>query len=206
MANKIIMKNSSTASAVPVSGDLTQGELAVNVTDKKLYTKDSGGNVVEITPTNATNATNATNVTGTTTASIPTTALATGTASSSTVLFGDRTWGELPSSGGVTSLNGETGVITNTDTNAIGSYFAGYSSSFADYWDSTTQRSPGGTVAGSTLRNTTYGRSTAFDSRTISSETTSAGYTGTWRVMSGSKAKNDSLSGVGAAYLFVRIS
>ena len=44
----IITKNSSTASAVPVSGDLTQGELAVNVTDKKLYTKDSGGSVVKI--------------------------------------------------------------------------------------------------------------------------------------------------------------
>jgi len=44
----IITKNSSTASAVPVSGDLTQGELAVNVTDKKLYTKNSGGSVVEL--------------------------------------------------------------------------------------------------------------------------------------------------------------
>ena len=44
----IITKNSSTASAVPVSGDLTQGELAVNVTDKKLYTKNSGGSVVKI--------------------------------------------------------------------------------------------------------------------------------------------------------------
>ena len=50
MANTIITKNSSTASAVPAAGSLTQGELAVNVTDKKLYTKDSGGSVVEITP------------------------------------------------------------------------------------------------------------------------------------------------------------
>jgi len=48
MASTIVTKNSSTASAVPVSGDLTQGELAVNVTDKKLYTKDSGGSVVKI--------------------------------------------------------------------------------------------------------------------------------------------------------------
>jgi len=50
MANTIITKNSSTASAVPAAGSLTQGELAVNVTDKKLYTKNSGGSVVEITP------------------------------------------------------------------------------------------------------------------------------------------------------------
>ena len=49
MANTIITKNSSTASAVPGAGALVQGELAVNVTDKKLYTKDSGGTVVELT-------------------------------------------------------------------------------------------------------------------------------------------------------------
>jgi hypothetical protein len=48
MASTIVTKNSSTASAVPVTGDLTQGELAVNVTDKKLYTKDSGGTVVKL--------------------------------------------------------------------------------------------------------------------------------------------------------------
>ena len=48
MANTIITKNSNTASAVPSAGSLTQGELAVNVTDKKLYTKNSGGTVVEI--------------------------------------------------------------------------------------------------------------------------------------------------------------
>lgn len=44
----LITKNSSTASAVPLAADLTQGELAVNVTDKKLYTKDSGGTVVQV--------------------------------------------------------------------------------------------------------------------------------------------------------------
>jgi hypothetical protein len=49
MPTTIVTKNSSTASAVPSSGSLTQGELAVNVTDKKLYTKDSGGTVVELT-------------------------------------------------------------------------------------------------------------------------------------------------------------
>lgn len=44
----IITKNSSTASAVPLAGDLVKGELAVNVTDKKLYTKDNGGSVVVV--------------------------------------------------------------------------------------------------------------------------------------------------------------
>jgi hypothetical protein len=44
----LITKNSSTASAVPAAGDLVKGELAVNVTDKKLYTKDNGGSVVKV--------------------------------------------------------------------------------------------------------------------------------------------------------------
>lgn len=42
----IITKNSSTASAVPAAGSLVKGELAVNVTDRKIYTKDNSGNVV----------------------------------------------------------------------------------------------------------------------------------------------------------------
>ncbi len=46
----IITKNSSTAGAAPSAMVLTQGELAVNVTDKKLYTKNSEGAVVEISP------------------------------------------------------------------------------------------------------------------------------------------------------------
>jgi len=44
-----------------------------------------------------------------------------GTASSSTYLRGDNTWATV-SSGGVTSLNGQTGAITNTTYGAIGSY------------------------------------------------------------------------------------
>jgi hypothetical protein len=48
MANTIITKNSSTASATPAAGDLTKGELAINVTDKKLYTKDNSATVVRI--------------------------------------------------------------------------------------------------------------------------------------------------------------
>jgi hypothetical protein len=43
MANTIITKNSATATAVPTAGQLVQGELAVNVTDKRLFTENSGG-------------------------------------------------------------------------------------------------------------------------------------------------------------------
>jgi hypothetical protein len=48
MAATIKIKNSSTANAKPTSSDLVQGELAINVTDKKIFTEDSGGNVVEL--------------------------------------------------------------------------------------------------------------------------------------------------------------
>jgi hypothetical protein len=42
----IITKNSSSAGAVPSSGQLVRGELAVNVTDRKLYTLNASNNVV----------------------------------------------------------------------------------------------------------------------------------------------------------------
>ena len=45
---KIITKNSSTAGAAPSASDLVQGELAVNVTDKKLYTKNSSNAIVSL--------------------------------------------------------------------------------------------------------------------------------------------------------------
>ena len=48
MAATIVTKNSSTAGAAPTAGDLVQGELAVNVTDKRLYTENASGTVVEL--------------------------------------------------------------------------------------------------------------------------------------------------------------
>ena len=45
---------SSTASAVPVSGNLTNGELAINITDGKLYYKDNGGTVQLLASKNTT--------------------------------------------------------------------------------------------------------------------------------------------------------
>ena len=45
MATTIITKNGSGA---PVAGDLVQGELAVDLTNKTLYTKDSGGTVIKV--------------------------------------------------------------------------------------------------------------------------------------------------------------
>ena len=63
----IVTKNSSTASAVPTSSDLVQGELAVNVADKRLFTEDNAATIIELgtNPTSIT--TNAITASGTVT-------------------------------------------------------------------------------------------------------------------------------------------
>ena len=48
MATVILPKRSETALSIPSSGSLEVGELAMNVTDGKFYTKTSGGTVKEI--------------------------------------------------------------------------------------------------------------------------------------------------------------
>jgi len=47
MANIFKPKRSSTSSSVPTTGDLTDGELAVNSADKIIYLRD-GGSIVEV--------------------------------------------------------------------------------------------------------------------------------------------------------------
>jgi len=46
---RIKTKNSTTSTSTPASGSLLQGELAVNITDKKLFVGNASGNPVEIT-------------------------------------------------------------------------------------------------------------------------------------------------------------
>jgi hypothetical protein len=53
MATKIIHKKSSVASSVPAAGDLEPGEIAVNLADQKLYSKTTGGTVIELAPDTA---------------------------------------------------------------------------------------------------------------------------------------------------------
>jgi len=49
MATKILLKKSVTGGASPLTADLDQGELAINLVDRKIYTKDNGNNIKEIT-------------------------------------------------------------------------------------------------------------------------------------------------------------
>jgi hypothetical protein len=49
MATKILLKKSVTGGASPLTADLDQGELAINLVDRKIYTKDNANNITEIT-------------------------------------------------------------------------------------------------------------------------------------------------------------
>jgi hypothetical protein len=46
--NTLVIKNSSVMGRTPLSADLVEAELAVNTADKKLFTKDALGNIIEI--------------------------------------------------------------------------------------------------------------------------------------------------------------
>lgn len=48
MPNKLILKKSSVAAKVPLATDLEVGELAVNLADQKLYSKNAGGTVINV--------------------------------------------------------------------------------------------------------------------------------------------------------------
>ena len=48
MSTVVQIKRSETSGAEPTAGDLEVGELAVNLVDKKLFSKDSSGTIVSI--------------------------------------------------------------------------------------------------------------------------------------------------------------
>jgi len=50
MATKIIHKKSSVASSAPVAADIAPGELALNLADQKIYSKQTDGTIIEMAP------------------------------------------------------------------------------------------------------------------------------------------------------------
>lgn len=54
MANKVLLKKSSTAAKVPLTSDLDYGELALNYADEKLYFKNSSNVVKSISAVDTT--------------------------------------------------------------------------------------------------------------------------------------------------------
>jgi len=133
--------------------------------------------------------------------------------SGSVITFSDATTQSTAAvAGGVTSLNGQTGAITDTSSGAIGSYTAGASASGG----ANTVIGPGTTVAGSTLYGINGGGGfSSFTQDVLSNgtggggaSTANYGYSGTWRAASYSKNGSANKSGVYGCgrSLFVRIS
>ena len=141
------------------------------------------------------------------TGTVPTARLASGTANSTTYLRGDQTWATV--SGGVTSLNGQSGAITNTDYGVIGSYVIAAENDFT----ASQERLPNVTVAGSTLVRDNQGptnvsrpfnSATGTSSSVVSGSNTSLSLNGTWRRMA--RSVNNNVGNVSAMNLYVRIS
>jgi hypothetical protein len=99
----IVTKNSSTASASPSAGDLVKGELAVNVTDKKLYTKDNSSTVVKLVGSLGNQEASAVAVTGGTVAGVAQTG---GTINNTPI--------------GATTAQAITGTVVTATTNFVG--------------------------------------------------------------------------------------
>lgn len=48
MTATIIIKNSSTTGSKPTTADIVKGEFAVNLTDKRIYTRDADDNIIQV--------------------------------------------------------------------------------------------------------------------------------------------------------------
>ena len=98
MPSTIVIKNSVTTTAVPTTGDLTvQGEVALNLTDKRLFARDGSNAVVLI-------------------------GVQDGSSSGNTLTWDGDDWVETPRitvSGGNVGLNGSGDITINFDGNVI---------------------------------------------------------------------------------------
>ena len=118
MATKIVTKNSSTASAVPTASDLVQGELAVNVADKRLFTEDNAGAIVELGTNPSTIDINAGSIDGT----------AIGASSASTGAFTTLTAsGEITANGGIALPDDGVLSLGTSDELTLKHHNSGYS-------------------------------------------------------------------------------
>ena len=163
---------STTASAVPSAGDLITAEFAVNVTDKKLYTKDGGGNVITLVGTLGNQNANAVAITGGSITGITDLAVADGGTGASTAAGARVNLLAV----GYTATTGSAILPTGTTAERDGSPLSGYlrfnttTSEFEGY-NGTTWSSVGG-AAISNDTSTSSDRYPLFASATTGTATT----------------------------------
>jgi hypothetical protein len=117
------------------------------------------------------------------------------------------------SGGGVTSLNGQSGAITNTDYGSIGSYMI---AADGNGNNSGVAKDGNTTVAGSTLYRNTWANETGFVLNTfthnsdlsagVATTFTSLSLSGTWRRITYSKQNVYNGAAAGSFNLYVRVS
>lgn len=107
-ATAIVLYHSTTAAAVPLSANLSVGELAINVTDKIIYTKNGAGAVISLVGSLASQNANAVAITGGTITGITDIAIADGGTGASTAANA-RTNLDVPSNSG-TGATGTWGI------------------------------------------------------------------------------------------------
>jgi hypothetical protein len=133
------------------------------------------------------------------------------TANATTLTFNDATTQTTAGiTSAVTSLNGQTGAITNTDYDVIGSYVIAAEDSFT----AGLERLPNVTVAGSTLVRSTYqtsegntnfvGLNGGANLGVSNTSFTSLSLSGTWRRMT--RSDNNTSGNGSGVNLYVRIS
>jgi len=108
MANKIVLKKSSVAAKVPLATDLDIGELAVNLADAKLYSKDASGTVIQIGGGGGGGSGTVTSV-----------ALSGGTTGLTTTGSPITTSGTITLGGTLAVANGGTGVTSSSGANSV---------------------------------------------------------------------------------------
>jgi len=106
MANKIVLKKSSVAAKVPLATDLDIGELAVNLADAKLYTKNAGGTVIQLGG-------------GGGSGTVTSVALSGGTTGLTTTGSPITTSGTITLGGTLAVANGGTGVTSSSGANSV---------------------------------------------------------------------------------------
>ena len=141
MATKIVTKNSSTASAAPTASDLVQGELAVNVTDKRLYTENASGAIVELGTSPSTIDINAGTIDGTVIGGATPAAISGTTGQFGTSLNVDGT----ATVDGLTVVS--TGIVASLTSSGTATYLE-LNNTHANGWGSNIAFKTGGTAAG----------------------------------------------------------